>query len=48
MQILYHDKDIAVCIKPVGLDSEKDMPAALAEELGTDITGIRILSLKKV
>lgn len=37
MQILYHDKDIAVCIKPVGLDSEKDMPAALAEELGGEI-----------
>ena len=34
MDILYSDQDIAVCIKPVGLDSEKEVPAALAEALG--------------
>ncbi len=34
MTILYHDKSIAVCVKPVGLDSEKEMPEALAHELG--------------
>ena len=34
MQILYHDKSIAVCVKPVGLDSEKEMPQSLREELG--------------
>lgn len=34
MDILYSDRDIAVCIKPVGLDSEKEVPAALAEALG--------------
>ena len=34
MQILYSDNDIAVCVKPVGLDSESEVPAALAETLG--------------
>ena len=34
MDILYSDRDIAVCIKPVGLDSEKEVPAALTEALG--------------
>ncbi len=37
MEILYWDKDIAVCIKPVGLDSEQDMPLALANELGGEV-----------
>ena len=30
MKLLYSDKDLAVCIKPVGLDSEKQLPQALA------------------
>ena len=34
MEILYSDRSIAVCIKPVGLDSENDVPAALKEQLG--------------
>lgn len=34
MNILYHDKDIAAVIKPVGVDSEKDLPAILESELG--------------
>ena len=34
MEILYSESQIAVCIKPVGLDSEHDVPAALAEQLG--------------
>ena len=33
MTILYSDKDIIVCVKPVGLDSEKEMPAALGGEI---------------
>ena len=33
IKLLYSDKDIAICIKPVGLDSEKDMPAQLMEQL---------------
>ncbi len=34
MEILYQTKDIVVCIKPVGVDSEKGMPGLLAEALG--------------
>lgn len=37
MEILFSDKDMVVCVKPVGLDSERDMPAALAEALGGEI-----------
>ena len=36
MEILYSDKDMAVCIKPVGSDSETGVPAALRETLGGD------------
>ena len=34
MEILYSDEKIAVCVKPVGMDSEKEVPAALQEALG--------------
>ena len=34
MKILYSDPQIAVCVKPVGLDSEAEVPSALAESLG--------------
>lgn len=34
---LYVDDDIVVCVKPVGLDSEKEMPTALLDELGGEI-----------
>ena len=34
MEILYQDKGIVVCVKPVGLDSEAEVPAALKEALG--------------
>ena len=37
MEILYSDNEIAVCVKPVGLDSESEVPAALTELLGGDI-----------
>lgn len=37
MQLLYSDRDIAVCIKPVGFDSETQVPAALQEILGGDL-----------
>jgi len=36
MEILHSDKDMAVCIKPVGMDSESEVPAALRERLGGD------------
>ena len=37
MEILYQDKEIVVCIKPVGLDSEMEVPAALKETLGGEL-----------
>ncbi|MBQ6839969.1 MAG: RNA pseudouridine synthase [Oscillospiraceae bacterium] len=37
MELLYTDADIAVCVKPVGLDSEKDVPGQLTELLGGEI-----------
>lgn len=37
MEILYQDKDIAVCIKTVGMDSEHDIPATLSGQLGGEI-----------
>ena len=37
MEILYSDKAIAVCVKPVGLDSEQEVPKALKEQLGGEI-----------
>lgn len=43
MEILYSDKSLAVCIKPVGLDSEKEVPAALIDALGGEIYPIHRL-----
>jgi 23S rRNA pseudouridine1911/1915/1917 synthase len=43
MEILYSDKGIAVCIKPVGLDSEAEVPAALNEQLGGEVFPIHRL-----
>lgn len=43
MEILYSDKQIAVCIKPIGLDSEAELPAALKESLGGEIFPIHRL-----
>ena len=37
MELLYSDRDIVVCLKPVGLDSETQVPAALQEQLGGEI-----------
>ena len=37
MEILYSDKELVVCVKPVGLDSEHEVPAALSEALSGDI-----------
>ena len=37
MEILFSDKEIVVCIKPVGLDSEQEVPQALREQLGGEI-----------
>ena len=43
MEILYSDKQIAVCVKPVGLDSEMEVPAALKEQLGGEFFPIHRL-----
>ena len=45
MEILYSDRNIAVCVKPVGLDSEKQLPDALVQELGGEIFPIHRLDL---
>ena len=37
MEILFSDRDLAVCVKPVGLDSEHEVPDGLKEALGGDI-----------
>ena len=33
MEILYSDPEIVVCVKPVGMDSEHDLPQALGGEI---------------
>lgn len=43
MEILYSDREIAVCVKPVGLDSEQEVPAALKEQLGGELFPIHRL-----
>ena len=45
MDILFSDAAIAVCIKPVGMDSEHDLPEALKAQLGGDIFPIHRLDL---
>ena len=43
MEILYSDSSLAVCIKPVGMDSEKEFPQALRDSLGGQIFPIHRL-----
>ena len=43
MDILYSDKHIAVCVKPVGLDAEHELPETLKETLGGEIFPIHRL-----
>ncbi len=43
MELLYSDPQIAVCVKPVGLDSEQQLPDALRAALGGDIFPIHRL-----
>ena len=45
MNILYHDRDLAVILKPVGMDSEHAVPAAIAEILGGEVFPIHRLDL---
>ena len=37
MEILFENRDFAACVKPVGLDSESQVPGALREQLGGEI-----------
>ena len=43
MELLYQDSGIVVCIKPVGLDSEHEVPQKLMELLGGEIFPIHRL-----
>ena len=43
MTILFSDRDLAVCTKPVGLDAELEVPQALKEQLGGEIYPIHRL-----
>ena len=43
MDILFSDRNIAVIVKPLGLDSEHEVPAALKEALGGEIFPIHRL-----
>ena len=43
LEILYSDRELAVCVKPVGLDAEIQVPQALKEQLGGEIYSIHRL-----
>ena len=43
MDILFSDKHLTVCVKPIGLDSETEVSAALKEALGGEIFPIHRL-----
>lgn len=45
MNILYSDRDYAVILKPVGMDSEHDVPGQLKEALGGEVFPIHRLDL---
>ena len=45
MDILYSDRDLAVIIKPAGVDSEHGVPAAITEKLGGEVFPIHRLDL---
>lgn len=45
MEILYSDREIVVCVKPVGMDSEKEVPFALSQQLGGELFPVHRLDL---
>lgn len=45
MNILFSDNNLIVCIKPVGLDSEKQMPNELKAQFGGEIYTVHRLDL---
>lgn len=53
MEILYTDQDIVVCVKPVGLDSETEVPTALGgtvypvHRLDKNVGGVMVFARTK-
>ena len=45
MQFLFHDKDLAVIIKPAGMDAESAVPAAIIAKLGGECFTVHRLDL---
>ena len=45
MEILYCDKDIVVCIKPVGLDSQQQIPSLIKENIEGEVYAVHRLDL---
>ena len=45
MNVIYSDRELAVIVKPVGMDSEHAVPAAIAEKLGGEVFPIHRLDL---
>ena len=45
MKLIYSDRDLAVIVKPVGMDSEHAVPAAILEKLGGEVFPIHRLDL---
>jgi len=45
MDILHSDKDLVVCRKPVGVDSEHQLPQLIKEQLGGEVYPIHRLDL---
>ncbi len=43
MEILYQDAQIVACVKPVGLDSEHQLPQALAQAIGGPVLPVHRL-----
>ena len=43
MEILFSNRDFVICVKPVGLDAEHEVPAALTEALGGEFFPIHRL-----
>ena len=45
MELIYTDKDLVICVKPVGVDAEHQVPALLKEQLGGEIFPVHRLDL---
>ncbi len=45
MELLYYDENIAVAEKPVGLDSQKDMPEAIRQLIGGEVYPVHRLDV---